>query len=60
MALGATAVSVGRLLMNSLIEDGANGVQKKIEDMTEELSGVMARTCSPDITRIDSSVIWKI
>ncbi len=59
MALGATAVSVGRTLMNSLIEDGANGVQKKIESMTEELSGAMARTCSADIMHIDSSVIWK-
>jgi len=60
LALGATAVSVGRTLMNSLIEDGANGVQKKIENMTEELSGAMARTCSADIKHIDSSVIWKM
>ena len=58
LALGATAVSVGRLLMSSLIEDGANGVQKRIEDMTQELSGAMARTCSADIMNIDSSVIW--
>ncbi|MHB8129773.1 MAG: alpha-hydroxy acid oxidase [Mobilitalea sp.] len=58
LALGATAVSVGRLLMSSLIEDGANGVQKKIEDMTQELSGALARTCSVDIMHIDSSVIW--
>jgi isopentenyl diphosphate isomerase/L-lactate dehydrogenase-like FMN-dependent dehydrogenase len=60
LALGATAVSVGRTLMDSLIEDGANGVQKKIENMTEELSGAMARTCSADVMHIDSSVIWKI
>jgi 4-hydroxymandelate oxidase len=59
LALGATAVSVGRVLMNSLIEDGAHGVQKRIEDMTLELSGAMARTCSKDIMHIDSSVIWK-
>ncbi|HEY5563010.1 MAG TPA: alpha-hydroxy acid oxidase [Clostridiaceae bacterium] len=59
LALGATAVSVGRALMNPLSEDGANGLQKKIEDMTEELSGAMARTCSKDIMHIDSSVIWK-
>jgi isopentenyl diphosphate isomerase/L-lactate dehydrogenase-like FMN-dependent dehydrogenase len=58
LALGASAVSVGRALMDALKEDGANGVKKKIESMTEELSGAMARTCSPDITRIDSSVIW--
>jgi 4-hydroxymandelate oxidase len=59
LALGATAVSVGRILMDSLRDDGANSVHKKIEAMTEELSGVMARTCSTDITHIDSSVIWK-
>lgn len=59
LALGATAVCVGRTLMNSLTEDGATGVQRKITDMTEELSGAMARTCSADIMHIDSSVIWK-
>jgi 4-hydroxymandelate oxidase len=59
LALGATAVSVGRALMGPLSEDGANGVQKKIESMTEELSCAMARTCSEDIMHIDSSIIWK-
>lgn len=59
LALGATAVCAGRSLMDSLREDGADGVQKKIEAMTEELSGVMARTCSADIMHIDPTVIWK-
>lgn len=59
LALGATAVSVGRALMTPLADEGAKGVQKKIQDMTEELSAVMARTCSKDITNIDSSVIWR-
>ncbi len=59
LALGASAVSVGRTLMNPLHDDGAAGVQKKIVAMTEELSGAMARTCSADIMHIDSSVIWK-
>lgn len=58
LALGATAVSVGRELMNSMIEGGSVGVQRRINDMTDELSGVMARTCSKDIKHIDSSVIW--
>lgn len=58
LAVGATAVSVGRALMPPLGENGAEGVQKKIEEMTEELAGVMARTCSEDIMHIDSSVIW--
>lgn len=59
LALGATAVSVGRAIMNPLSENGADGVQKKIVDMTAELKGAMARTCSQDILHIDSSVIWK-
>lgn len=59
LALGATAVSVGRELMKSLTESGAEGVQKRISEITGELSGVMSRTCSPDIAHIDSSVIWK-
>lgn len=59
LALGADAVSVGRALMNPLAEDGAKGVKKKIEEMTEELAGAMARTCSADIGHIDPSLIWK-
>jgi isopentenyl diphosphate isomerase/L-lactate dehydrogenase-like FMN-dependent dehydrogenase len=59
LALGATAVCVGRALMDPLHDDGAEGVRKKIIYMTEELAGAMARTCSPDITSIDPSVILK-
>jgi len=59
LALGATAVSVGRALMTALMDDGENGVQKKIEQMTEELAAAMARTGSKDIMHIDPSVIWK-
>jgi isopentenyl diphosphate isomerase/L-lactate dehydrogenase-like FMN-dependent dehydrogenase len=57
LALGATAVCVGRALMDPLRDDGAEGVRKKINDMTEELAGAMARTCSPDIANIDPAVI---
>jgi 4-hydroxymandelate oxidase len=59
LALGATAVSVGRALMDPLREGGAAAVQKKIQAMTEEMAGAMARTCSPDISHIDSSLIWR-
>ncbi len=58
LALGADAVSVGRVIMDPLREKGAEGVKNKIREMTEELAGVMARTCSPDIRHIDPSVIW--
>lgn len=58
LALGVTAVSAGRVIMEPLRENGAEGVKKQIEKMTEELAGAMARTCSPDIQHIDPSVIW--
>ncbi|ACL76680.1 alpha-hydroxy acid oxidase [Ruminiclostridium cellulolyticum] len=60
LALGADAVSVGLTLIPHLNEAGADGVQNVIEEMTQELAGVMARTCSKDIASIDSSVIWNI
>jgi isopentenyl diphosphate isomerase/L-lactate dehydrogenase-like FMN-dependent dehydrogenase len=59
LALGATAVSVGRSLMNPLREGGAQAVQAAIADMTEKLAGAMARTCSPDLSHIDPTVIWR-
>jgi len=58
LALGADAVSVGRAIMEHLRKNGVEGVKNQIIKMTEELAGVMARTCSKDIKHIDSSVIW--
>ncbi|MBA3073447.1 MAG: alpha-hydroxy-acid oxidizing protein [Anaerolineae bacterium] len=58
LALGATAVSAGRVIMDPLGKDGAQGVTNMINKMTEELAGVMARTCSPDLNHIDPTVIW--
>ncbi len=59
LALGADAVCVGRELMNPLKEEGAAGVQKRMEDMTAELAAVMARTCSHDLKHIDPNILWK-
>jgi isopentenyl diphosphate isomerase/L-lactate dehydrogenase-like FMN-dependent dehydrogenase len=59
IALGATAVSAGRVMMPPLTENGADGVAKTVRDMTAQLAGIMARTCAHDITQIDSSMIWK-
>ncbi|HHY82758.1 MAG TPA: alpha-hydroxy-acid oxidizing protein [Clostridiales bacterium] len=58
LALGADAVCAGRIIIEPLRENGAEGVKNQIKKMTEELAGVMARTCSPDIKHIDPSVIW--
>ncbi len=58
LALGATAVSAGRVIMKPLGENGAEGVRDKIIQMNDELKGVMARTGSSDLKNIDSSLIW--
>ena len=57
LALGADAVCVGRTMMEALRKDGAIGVENKIHAMTEELAGIMARTASPAVDKIDPSVI---
>jgi 4-hydroxymandelate oxidase len=59
LALGADAVSAGRVIMEPLKKNGAMGVRDQIIKMTEELAGVMARTCSQDLNHIDSSVIYQ-
>jgi isopentenyl diphosphate isomerase/L-lactate dehydrogenase-like FMN-dependent dehydrogenase len=59
LALGATAVSVGRAVISDLVREGAEGVKKRIEAMNSELAGAMARTGSPDIRHIDPEVLWR-
>jgi len=57
LALGADAVCVGRAIMEPLRKNGWEGVREKIQKMTEELAGAMARTCSRDLKSIDPTVI---
>ncbi|MBP3603091.1 MAG: alpha-hydroxy-acid oxidizing protein [Lachnospiraceae bacterium] len=59
LALGATAVCAGRVIMEPLREKGADGVLETIQKMTAELKGVMARTGCATLADMDSSVIWK-
>ena len=59
LALGATAVSVGRALFEPLNADGAEGAAACIRKLTEELAGIMARTGCADTKHIDASLIWK-
>ncbi|MCM1126875.1 MAG: alpha-hydroxy-acid oxidizing protein [Lachnospiraceae bacterium] len=58
LALGASAVSAGRVIMPELHAHGAMGVKAQVERMTEELKGVMARTGIRDLKHMDASVIW--
>jgi len=58
LALGADLVSAGRVIMEPLKNNGAEGVKNQILKMTEELAGVMARTSAPTVSHIDPSMIW--
>lgn len=59
LALGADAVCAGRVIMEPLREQGAEGVRDTILSMTGELRGVMARTGCCDLKHMDASVIRK-
>lgn len=56
LALGADAVCVGRALMGPL-KDSAPGVTGKINEITNELKSIMARTGASTLKDIDSSVL---
>ena len=57
MALGATAVSVGRPLMEPLAEGGLEAMARVIGEFTGELRAMMARTGTGDLAHMDPSVI---
>lgn len=56
LALGASAVSVGRVLMEPL-KARAPGVSKKLNEITMSLCSIMARTGAHSIKDIDPSVL---
>lgn len=56
LALGATAVSIGRHLMIPLKEGGA-AVTRRINELTMQLKSIMARTGSHSLSDIDPDVI---
>ena len=56
LALGATAVSVGRHLM-PLLKEGPDKTADRIKEMTGELASTMARTGVRDLKSFDLSVI---
>jgi isopentenyl diphosphate isomerase/L-lactate dehydrogenase-like FMN-dependent dehydrogenase len=58
LALGAKAVSVGRHLM-PLLKSGADAVAGRINEMTAELAGVMARTGISTLDKMDSTIIHR-
>lgn len=56
LALGATAVSVGRHLM-PFLKEGADKTSDRIKEMTDELAATMARSGIRDLKSFDPTVI---
>ena len=59
IALGANAVSLGRIILPALKEGGAKGIEDAFNNMTAELAGIMSKTCAPNLAAIESSLIHK-
>jgi 4-hydroxymandelate oxidase len=59
LALGATAVLVGRPLLFGLATAGAAGVAHVLNILRGELEGAMALTGRATLAEIDPSVIWR-
>ena len=57
LALGADLVSVGKVLMVALMQDGPAGVTDAINTMNKQLKAMMLRTGAKDVKSIDPSVI---
>lgn len=58
LALGADAVLVGRALMAGLEADGAEGVTRVVDGLTEELRRIMGQTCCPTLRDIEATTLW--
>jgi isopentenyl diphosphate isomerase/L-lactate dehydrogenase-like FMN-dependent dehydrogenase len=59
LALGASAVCVGRAVMAGLASDGFQGVQKVLEGINEELKFIMSLTGARDLKSIDPDAVWR-
>lgn len=58
LALGADAVSVGRGILKSLLQEGVEGVKETVGKMNEQLSELMMYTCVKDTRSFDASVLY--
>jgi isopentenyl diphosphate isomerase/L-lactate dehydrogenase-like FMN-dependent dehydrogenase len=59
LALGASAVCIGRAVMAGLASDGFEGVRKVLEGINEELKFIMSLTGARDLKSIDPDVVWR-
>ena len=59
IALGATAVLIGRPYLYGLAVDGAAGVTRVVNILRREFEMAMAISGRPTIASLDASVIWR-
>ena len=59
LALGADAVSAGRILMPGLVKEGCQGVKAKLKAMNEELAEIMAYTGTGSLAGMDGTVLHR-
>ena len=57
LALGADAVSAGRVLFKGLIGGGTEGVKAQLEEMNTQLRQMMAYTGCSDLSKMDASIL---
>jgi 4-hydroxymandelate oxidase len=59
LALGASAVAIGRPILHGLAVDGAHGVTQVVQMLRTELEMAMALAGRPSLGAIDRSVLWR-
>jgi isopentenyl diphosphate isomerase/L-lactate dehydrogenase-like FMN-dependent dehydrogenase len=59
IALGADAVSIGKPLVEAVASEGANGAEKLIDSLTEDLKYAMSLTGAGCLDTIDPGVLWR-
>ena len=60
LALGASAVCIGRPLMTAIKHSGAEGVTEYLQKANDELAKAMAYTGCTDLGRMDPAVVHRI
>lgn len=58
IALGARAVLIGRPYLWGLAVDGANGVQRVVNILRDELEAAMALCGAPSLAKINPHLVW--
>lgn len=59
LAMGASAVLIGRPYLHGLAAAGADGVARVIEILRQEFKSAMAQTGRTTIAEIDGSALWQ-